>query len=71
MRSAVNQTLVISKIVDEFRDGLLSIDIVCNSSVYEGRNLRYFEEALRANPQHITLDVGGKLREIGVEIGDA
>lgn len=68
MRSIINQTLVIEKIVSDYKDGLLPIDIVGNSSVYNGLHLPYFEQALAANTQHITLDVGAKLKAIGLTI---
>lgn len=68
MRSIVNQTLVIEKIVSDFKDGLLPIDIVGNSSVYNGKHLPYFEKALQSSAQHITLNVGEKLAALGLKI---
>lgn len=68
MRSIVNQTLVIEKIVSDFKDGLLPIDIVGNSSVYNGKHLPYFEKALQSSEQHITLNVGEKLAALGLKI---
>lgn len=71
MRSIVDQSTVIEMIVSDFKDGLLPIDIVGNSSVYNGLHLEYFEKALAANTQHVTLDVGAKLKEIGFKIPPA
>ena len=65
MRSVINQTLVIEKIVSQYKDGLVPVDIVGNSSVYNGLHLPYFEKALAANTQHVVLDVGAKLKAIG------
>lgn len=64
MRSKVNQTLVIGKVTAKYTDGLLPVDIVGNSSVYEGQHLEYFEKALQSNRQHIVLDVGAALAAV-------
>ena len=66
MRSTVNQSLVLSQIVENYQNGLLPISIVGNSSVFEGQHLVYFEKALSSVTQHVTLDVGKALMEIGV-----
>ena len=65
MRSMVNQTLVIAKVTETYKDGMLPIDIVGNSSVYNGQHLEYFERALQSNRQHITLNVGAALAALG------
>ncbi|KAI4250543.1 MAG: hypothetical protein L6R40_000143 [Gallowayella cf. fulva] len=65
MRSTVNQTFVIEQVVGKYKDGMLPVDIVGNSSVYNGQHLPYFEKALQANRQHIVLNVGAALAEIG------
>ncbi len=65
MRSTVNQTFVIETVVGKYTDGMLPVDIVGNSSVFEGEHLPYFEKALQANRQHIVLNVGAALAEVG------
>lgn len=65
MRSIVNQTLVIEKVTGTYKDGMLPVDIVGNSSVYNGQHLGYFEKALQSNRQHITLNVGAGLAALG------
>ncbi|KAI9842711.1 MAG: hypothetical protein M1838_003009 [Thelocarpon superellum] len=60
MRSTTNQSLVIEKLT-QFPDGFLPIDVLGNSSVYNGQHLPYYEAALATNPQHISLNVGGAL----------
>lgn len=67
MRSAINQTFVLGAITSTFKDGFLPIDIVGNSSVYEGQHLTYFEEALGGLTQQLTLDVGSALKKVGVD----
>ncbi|KAL8757567.1 MAG: hypothetical protein Q9184_004173 [Pyrenodesmia sp. 2 TL-2023] len=64
MRSTVNQTLVIGKVTGTYKDGLLPVDIVGNSSVYDGQHLEYFEKALQSNRQHIVLNVGAALAAV-------
>ncbi|KAL8948649.1 MAG: hypothetical protein Q9222_005181 [Ikaeria aurantiellina] len=65
MKSAVNQTFVIEKVVGTYKDGMLPVDIVGNSSVYDGQHLEYFEKALSSNRQHIILNVGAALAAAG------
>lgn len=66
MRSTVNQSLVLSQIIENYQNGMLPISIVGNSSVFEGQHLVYFEKALSSVTQHVMLDVGKALMEIGV-----
>ncbi|KAL9603892.1 MAG: hypothetical protein Q9219_000830 [cf. Caloplaca sp. 3 TL-2023] len=65
MRSTVNQTLVIEKVTGTYKDGMLPVDIIGNSSVYDGQHLEYFEKALQSNRQHIVLNVGAALAALG------
>lgn len=67
MRSTVNQTLVIQKVTATYTDGMLPVDIVGNSSVYNGQHLEYFERALQSNRQHIVLNVGAALAALSPE----
>ncbi|CAO1602540.1 hypothetical protein XANCAGTX0491_006150 [Xanthoria calcicola] len=64
MRSTVNQTLVIGKVTGTYKDGMLPVDIVGDSSVYAGEHLEYFEKALQSNRQRIVLDVGAALAAV-------
>ena len=68
MRSTVDQATVISQPVSTFKDGRLPVDIVARSVVYGGERIAYFEEALKAVNQSVTLDVGRALKAIGVDI---
>ena len=68
MRSTIDQAAVIKFVIADYPDGLLPVDIVGNSSVYNGEHLPYFEDALAANTQHISLDVGSKLKALGFDI---
>ncbi len=64
LRSTVNQTLVIGMVTEMYTDGMLPVDIVGESSVYEGQHLEYFEKALRSNRLHVLLDVGAALAKL-------
>ena len=70
MRSIVNQTLVLTKLTTDpkFKDGFLPIDIVGNSSVYNGVHLTYFEKTLQSNTLHVALNVKQALSAIGINI---
>ncbi|KAI9720411.1 MAG: hypothetical protein M1812_002917 [Candelaria pacifica] len=65
MRSTINQTLVLSSL-KQFKDGMVPIDIIGNTSIYNGQHLPYYENALRANNQRITLNVGAALKDAGL-----
>lgn len=69
MKSIVDQSLVITQLVSTYKDGMLPIDIVGSTVVYNGQHLSYFENALKGNKQSITLDVGSALKKIGLNIG--
>jgi hypothetical protein len=68
MTSITNQTAVLTLLTEKYTDGLLPIDIIGNSSVYDGVHLTYYEAALQSVTQHVTLDVGSALRAVGVNL---
>ncbi len=65
MRSTTNQSLVLSKL-SRFSDGILPVDIVGNSSIYNGQRLPYYEDALASNKLRVNLNVGAALRALGL-----
>ncbi|KAL9100412.1 MAG: hypothetical protein Q9163_004210 [Psora crenata] len=67
MRATVNQTLVIQAIATVYTNGMLPVDIVGESSVYDGQHLPYFEKALQGLTQHVTLNVGAALKAAGID----
>ena len=60
MRATTNRALVLQKLAS-YPDGLLPVDIVGNSSVYNGQHLTYYEEALRGNTISIKLNIASGL----------
>lgn len=65
MRSATNQSLVLQKLAN-FKNGILPVDIVGNSSVYKGQHLPYYEAALSSNKLRVDLNIGSALAAIGL-----
>ena len=68
MHGVTDQVLVLSMLQSTYKDGILPVRIVGNSSIYNGQHLTYYERALQANTQHINLDVGAALAAAGVNI---
>ncbi|KAJ5103916.1 hypothetical protein N7532_004445 [Penicillium argentinense] len=69
MTSTVNQTAIISMLTSKsnpYKDGVVPFDITGNSSVYNGKTLPYFTEALSANNLTVHLNVTKALAEIGL-----
>ena len=60
MRSTTNQSMILQK-VSTFKDGVLPLDIIGNSSVYDGQHLTYYEEALKSNTVSIKLNISAAL----------
>lgn len=66
MRSTTNQTLILQK-YSKFPDGMVPIDIIGNSSIYNGEHLTYYEESFKSNTVSIKLNIG---RAIGGLFGN-
>jgi hypothetical protein len=69
MTSTVNQTAIISMLTSKnnpYKDGVVPFDITGNSSVYNGKTLPYFTEALSANNLTVHLNVTKALAELGL-----
>ena len=58
---------MITELVKNYKDGNLPIDIVATSVVYNGLNIPYFELALGRRALRVVLDVGGKLKDAGID----
>jgi len=68
MKTASDQATVIGLISTKYKDGMLPIDIVGNSSIFNGQHLPYFEKALQANKMSTTLNLGPALKGIGIDV---
>ena len=56
MRSNINQSLVLEKL-PQFPSGVLPIEAVGKSVIYNGQHLTYFENSLSTNTQTLSLNV--------------
>lgn len=68
MQAQVNPTTVIGLITSKYKNAVLPLDVVGNSSVAAAGHLAYYEEAIRANTVRVMLNVGPALRGAGVNV---
>lgn len=67
MRAVTNTTAVVRLIsMPEYKSGILPVDIIGNTSVYDGQNLEYYEQALQANKVTLELNVVKALQDSGL-----
>lgn len=68
MQARVDQASLISMILSTYKNGVLPLEIVGNSSVKNGERLGYYEEAIKANTIKLDLDAGPALKAIGINV---
>jgi hypothetical protein len=68
MQSSVKQLSVLQIIKNKYKNAILPLDIVGNSSIANGEHLEYFEEAIRSNTIRVDLNVGPALAAMGLNI---
>lgn len=68
MQARVDQATLITMIMSTYRNGILPLEIVGNSSVSNGKTLTYYEEAIKANTINLDLDAGPALKALGINI---
>jgi len=68
MQSTVSQGTVISLITSKYKDAILPLSIVGNSSVKDGQHLEYYEAAIKSNTINLNLNVGPALEELGLNL---
>lgn len=71
MQSRVEQIKVIGLIQSKYKNGIIPLEIVGNSSVVNGVHLEYYEAAIQSNTINIDLDVGPALKAIGINVTDS
>lgn len=71
MQARVDQTALISMILSTYKNGVLPMEIVGNSSVKGDTHLVYYEEAIKANTIKLDLDAGPALRSIGINVTES
>ncbi|KAJ5390826.1 uncharacterized protein N7496_001894 [Penicillium cataractarum] len=71
MTSTVNESAIITMVTSSsnpYKDGMVPFTITGNSSVYNGKQLPYFTQALAANNLTVSLNVTKALAEIGIKL---
>ncbi|KAJ5758843.1 hypothetical protein N7520_005999 [Penicillium odoratum] len=71
MTATVNETAIVELLTSSsnpFTDGVVPFTIVGESSVYNGKELPYFTDALKANNLTVSLNVTKALAEIGLTL---
>lgn len=62
MRAQVDQGLVVGALLTTYKNGMVPMDIVGNTAMFDGQHLPYFESALQGLTLHVTLDVGSAIK---------
>lgn len=68
LQSRVDQLTILGLITDKYKDAVLPLQIVGNSSVKDGEHLEYYEKAIQSNTINLNLNVGPALAGIGINI---
>lgn len=71
MQAHVDQGTVLTLITSKYKNAILPLDIVGNSSVRNGQHLVYFEEAIKSNTIRVDLNVGPALAAMGLKFGNS
>ncbi|KAJ4382852.1 hypothetical protein N0V86_002077 [Didymella sp. IMI 355093] len=68
MQARVDQATLITLILSTYKNGILPLEIVGNSSVKGDTHLSYYEQAIKANTIKLDLDAGPALKAIGINV---
>ncbi|CAE7001672.1 hypothetical protein PTNB85_09124 [Pyrenophora teres f. teres] len=68
IQSHVDQLTILGLITSKYKDAVLPLEIVGNSSVKDGQHLTYYEDAIKSNTVKLNLDVGPALAGIGINV---
>jgi hypothetical protein len=68
MQAHVDSLLVVQAISKKYRNAIIPLDIVGNSSIRNGVGLTYYEQAIRKNTVRVDLNVGPALAAIGINL---
>jgi hypothetical protein len=71
MQSRVDQLTILGLVQSKYKDAVIPIDIVGNSSISNGQHLTYYEDAIKSNTIRLNLNVGPALAGIGINITSA
>jgi hypothetical protein len=68
MQAHVDSLLVVQAISKKYKNAVVPLDIVGNSSVKNGVGLTYYEQAIRSNTVRVDLNVGPALAAVGINV---
>lgn len=68
MQARVDQSALISMILSTYKNGILPLEIVGNSSVKGTQHLSYYEEAIKANTIKLDLNAAPALEALGINV---
>ena len=68
MQSKVDQLTILGLVQSTYKNAVLPIDVVGNSSISNGQHLMYYEEAIKSNTIRLNLDIGPALAGLGINI---
>ncbi len=68
MQAHVDQAAILTMVLNTYKNGVLPLEIVGNSSIKNGEHLMYYEEAIKANTIKLDLDASPALKAIGINI---
>jgi len=68
IQSRVDQLTVLGLVTSTYKNGVLPLEIVGNSSIKDGQHLTYYEDAIKSNTVKLNLDVGPALAGIGINV---
>jgi len=71
MQARVDQPTLLTLVLSKYKDGILPLEIVGNSSVKGDTHLTYYEEAVKANTIKLDLDAGPALKQLGINVTSA
>lgn len=66
LQSHVNQLTILSLITSQYKNAVLPLQIIGNSSIRNGEHLTYYEDAIKSNTINLDLNVGPALAAIGI-----
>jgi hypothetical protein len=68
MRAKIDPLVVFGLVTSKYKNAIIPVDITGNSTVYNGVNLKYFEESLNSNAARVQMNVAPALKAMGINI---
>jgi hypothetical protein len=68
MQAHVQPLVVFDLVSKKYKNAIVPLEIVGNSSIRNGENLKYYEEAIKSNVVKVDLNVGPALAAVGIKI---